>query len=143
MSDCHRDRQSAKAGRSQDQSCAASGQGGGKLAPAIVDGLGYVQALASGIQAGYEVGCQKIGNVGNHPIIAGLDGLVFPQAINAPSHHRRVCPYTVHQFSQRSAQAKGLRVNGTIDNRNQVPELIRVVNLVMVEISHCLLPRLK
>ena len=113
------------------------------FATAVVDRFRHIETLARGIEAGHQIRREKIGNIRNDPVVARLNGLVLPQPVHTPPHHRGLRPNPVNHLSQWAFRAKGLGINETVNGRNQIPELVCVINLVMVEISHCSKPRSK
>ena len=102
------------------------------LAPPVVDRLGHVQPLAASVEVGHQVGRQQVADVRDDPVVAGLDRLVFPHPVDAAPQRRGLGADPVHQLAQRSIGIELVRVERAIDRRQQVPQLVGVVGLVVV-----------
>jgi hypothetical protein len=119
---------------------APAGDGGGQLleqrhgplAAPVADGVGDVDALAAGVQAADQIGCQQVANVGDQPVIAGLDRLVVPQPVDAAPDDGGLHTDARDQLLQRATPVEVGRVHGAVDRRQQVPQLRGVVRLVAV-----------
>ena len=90
----------------------------GSFAAAIIYGFGNIEPLLPCSQPAHQAGIEQIGNVGDHPIVAGLDGLVIPKAIRGPAQNRRLLTDAVDQFTQWPIAVIGIRVFKTINRRN-------------------------
>ncbi len=72
----------------------------GTFAAAIVNRLRCIQALAARVEAGDQVGGERVGDVRNYPIVASLDRLVLPQAIDAAPQNGGLRGDAVHYLAQ-------------------------------------------
>src|ERR1035441_666933 len=104
----------------------------GATAAAIVDGLRNIESLAARVLAGHQARGEEIGNIGDDPVVTSLNGLVFPQPVDATAQDCGLCSDAIDHLAQRAVDAKLGRVLAAVDGGQQVPELVRVVNLVVI-----------
>ena len=71
------------------------------LAPTVVDRLCDLEPLTARVTAD-EVGVEQVADVGDHPVIAGLDRLVRPQAVDAAPDDRHLGADPRDQLLERS-----------------------------------------
>src|ERR1019366_1677636 len=102
------------------------------LTQPVIDGVGDIEALAARIQAEHQPGIEQRSDIGNHPVIASLDRLVLPQAIDAAAKRGGGGAYAIDQFSQRPIGIELVGVERAIDGGQQVPKFVRIVNRVIV-----------
>ncbi|MGH7841784.1 MAG: hypothetical protein ACREQT_09740 [Candidatus Binataceae bacterium] len=115
--------------------------GEGALAPAIIDRLRDIDALAARAEAADQIRCKKFCDIRNDPIVTGLDRLVFPKAVDAAPQDCGLRPDASDQFEQRPPRVELVGVLGAIDSRNEAPQLVSIVGFVMIEvIMHCRRP---
>jgi hypothetical protein len=107
-------------------------QADGALAAAVTDRVGDVEPLAAGVEALHQPRAEQLGDVGDHPVVAGLDRLVLPQPVDALAQHRGGGADAIDHLAQGAVGAKLVGVEGAVDRREQVPELVGVVDLVVV-----------
>src|SRR6185503_7745431 len=105
------------------------------LAAAIVDGLADVDAASARVEARDEVRGEQIADVVDHPVVAALDRLVLPQAVDAPADNRRLCSDAIDELAQRTAPIELGRVFRAIERRQQRPQLLAVPGVVAVGVS--------
>ena len=53
-------------------------------------------ALPPRIQAGDQIRCQQIGDIRDHPVVTGFDGLVLPHSIDAAPEDRGLGSDAIH-----------------------------------------------
>ena len=71
-----------------------------------MDGLGDVEALGARVEARDEVRADQIGDVGDNPVVAGLDRLVGPQLVDAAPDDGHLRTDAVQQLPQRAGVTK-------------------------------------
>jgi len=104
-------------------------------AAAVVDRLGDIETLGAGVEAGDEAGGEQVADVGDHPVVAGLDRLVFPHPVDAAAEHRELRADAVEQFLKRAGHARHRRVLRAVNPRQERPQLGLVPGLIEI-ISH-------
>jgi hypothetical protein len=70
-----------------------------------VDRLGDVEPLPGSIEVREQVRVEQRADVRDHPVVAGLDRLVGPQAVDAPPHDRDLSSDPVDHLLQRPFDA--------------------------------------
>jgi hypothetical protein len=104
----------------------------GALAPAVVDGLGHVEAPGLHVQVAHQVGADEVPDVREHPAVAGLDVLVVPQPVDAAAHHRNLRADAVHELAEGTRRAKAVGVDRAVDAGQQLPQPLGVVRVETV-----------
>ena len=113
----------------------------GPLAPAVVDGLGDVEALPPGVEPVDQVRAEQVADVGDHPVVAGLDGLVGPQPVDAAADDGHLAADPVQQLLERPRGAVDVGVVRAVHSGQQCPQALGVVLGVAVgDVSHCSAP---
>jgi hypothetical protein len=81
------------------------------LAAAVIDRIGDIEPLAARVQAQDQAGIDQFRDVGDHPVVARLDRLVFPVPIDAAAKGGRGDAHAIDEFAQRSLGAGRGRVS--------------------------------
>jgi hypothetical protein len=102
------------------------------FATPVVDRLGDVQPLAARVEAGHQPGRQQVANIGDDPVVTGLDRLIVPQPIDAAPQDRGLAADAVDQLAQRTGGAGDVGVQRAVDFREEAPQLVRVKGGVVV-----------
>lgn len=105
------------------------------LAAAIVDRLCHIQPLRPRIEIRHEVGRQQVSNIRNYPVIAGFDRLIFPGSVYAPPQNGSLCANAINEFAQGPITGKLVAVQRMVDCGQEIPELVRVIDVVMIRIE--------
>ena len=109
----------------------------GALAAPVVDRLGDVQTLGPRVEFGDQVRGEKVAEIGDDPVVAGLDRLVSPHPVHAPPDDGYLLADPVEQFPQRAGAVEAVGVGGAVDRREQLPEPLGVVAVIaVVDVSH-------
>ena len=102
--------------------------------PAEADGAGHVDAAAAPVERRDEARADEVAEVGDGPVVAGLDVLVFPEAVDGAAALGGLGRDQLDEAAQH-AGARRQPVLVAVDLRHELPQLLRVVALVAVE--HC------
>ncbi len=93
----------------------------------VIDRPRHVQPLAPRVQAADHPRRQELADIGDHPVVAGLYRLVFPQPVDAAPDHSGLLADAPDQFAQRPVvHAWTGRIEGPIDRWQEPPELLGV-----------------
>ena len=115
--------------------------GQGPLAPAVVDGLGHVEAPPPRVEPVDQVRAEQAADVGDHPVVAGLDRLIGPQPVDAAADDGDLAADPVQQLPERPRGAGGVGVVRAVHRGQQGPQPLGVVLGVAVgDVSHCSAP---
>jgi len=104
------------------------------FATAVVNGLGNVDSLAAPVKVGNKSCGEQVSNVGDDPVVAGLDRLIFPEAIHAAAKDGGLRSDAVRKFTQRPVFAGYVVILRAIKPRNEIPQLLLIIDFETIGI---------